>query len=74
MTKEEMAEFAPGIREEEMIHPVMCVLPMGWAHSPLIAQEAREGLLSRTSILQAKRSAKRQSSMGEKAEGAFQLH
>ena len=51
LTQKEMAELAPGLGEEEMIHPVMCVLPMGWAHGPLIAQEAHEGLLSRTSIL-----------------------
>ena len=54
LTKEELARSAPGMGEDELVHPVMCVLPMGWAHSPLIAQEAHEGLLSRASILQEK--------------------
>ena len=32
-------------------HPVMCVLPMGWSHAPLVAQEAHENLLGKTSEL-----------------------
>ena len=43
LTKAELKELAPGMGEEETVHPVMCVLPVGWAHSPLIAQEAQRG-------------------------------
>ena len=40
LTAEEKKEWAPGIGDDEEVHAVMCVLPMGWSHSPLVAQEA----------------------------------
>ncbi len=37
---------------DEEVYPVMCVLPMGWSYSPLVAQEAHEEPLGRQSQLQ----------------------
>ena len=51
LTPEEKEKWAPGMGDDERVHPVMCVLPMGWSHSPLIAQEAHENLLSEGSEL-----------------------
>ena len=51
LTPEERKNAAPGVGEDEEVHPVLCVLPMGWAHAPLVAQEAHERLLEEESEL-----------------------
>ena len=71
LTEEERKELAPGLGPEETVHPVMCVLPMGWARSPLIAQEAHEGLLSRASISQEKERLRDSRPWGGTTEGAL---
>lgn len=50
-TEAELREwgFVPGQKEER--HPCLQVLPMGWAHSPLVAQRAHEELLNTDSSL-----------------------
>jgi len=37
LTPEEKALWAPGFRDTDIVFPTMCVLPMGWSHSPLVA-------------------------------------
>ena len=51
-TEEEMRRWAGEESSfEGEFHPVMCVLPMGWSHAPLVAQEAHENLLGKASEL-----------------------
>ena len=51
LSPEEIREHAPGAGDDTILFPAMCVLPMGWSHSPLVAQEAHENLLEEKSEL-----------------------
>jgi len=51
LTAAEKEEWAPGMGDAEEVFPVLCVIPMGWSHGPLVAQEAHESLLGRESEL-----------------------
>ncbi|MED5419458.1 MAG: hypothetical protein VYA27_12190, partial [Verrucomicrobiota bacterium] len=71
LTPEEREEWAPGIGEEETVFPVLCVIPMGWSHGPLVAQEAHESLLERESELKGPSRIKESRPWGRQKRGHF---